>query len=259
MGATNRRRDRRITEGSSDADQYDPTETDSRPMTARQRCNTESVAGFTLLEALVATVLMGLILAALATITAQWLPNWNRGLLGVQRSEQIALGLDRLSADLAAAQFIPINGKVHEPFFDGTSRSVTFVRTAIGPNSSPGLDFVRIAEVDSDDGQVLVRTRALFVLSDHVPTTFAEPVVLLRAPYELSFSYAGADRVWRKQWQGKIRLPQYVRMTVRERATKMTLPISTTTVVHAEAPVMCVSAKSYADCLRSENLPAADK
>ena len=64
-------------------------------MTARQLCDRDSIAGFTLLEVLVATALMGLILAALATITAQWLPNWNRGLAGVQRSEQIALGLDR--------------------------------------------------------------------------------------------------------------------------------------------------------------------
>lgn len=33
------------------------------------------VAGFTLIEALVATLLMAMILSALATVTAQWLPN----------------------------------------------------------------------------------------------------------------------------------------------------------------------------------------
>ena len=64
------------------------------------------LAGFTLLEALVAMALMGLILAALATITAQWLPNWNHGIARVQRNEQVALGLERLAADLAAAEFI---------------------------------------------------------------------------------------------------------------------------------------------------------
>ena len=37
------------------------------------------IAGFTLVEAMVATALMGMILAAIATVTAQWLPNWNRG------------------------------------------------------------------------------------------------------------------------------------------------------------------------------------
>ena len=34
-------------------------------------------SGFTLIEALVAMVLMGMILSALATVTAQWLPSWN--------------------------------------------------------------------------------------------------------------------------------------------------------------------------------------
>lgn len=32
-------------------------------------------SGFTLIEALVATLLMSIILTALATVTAQWLPN----------------------------------------------------------------------------------------------------------------------------------------------------------------------------------------
>ena len=228
-------------------------------MTAPQRCDRETTAGFTLLEVLVATALMGLILAALATITAQWLPNWNRGLADVQRSEQIALGLDRLAADLAAAQFIPKNGEVYKPFFDGTKRSVTFVRTAIGPNRSPGLEFVHIAEVLSEQGPVLVRTRAPFVPVDRVQPHFSDPVVLLRAPYRLSFSYAGADRVWQGDWREKIQLPKFIKMTVRDAVTQKTLPVSTATPVHAQVPITCLSAKSYATCIQSERSPAASK
>ena len=63
-------------------------------------------AGFTLLEALVAIALMGLIVGALATVTAQWLPNWNRGQLRTQRNEQLAIALDRLVADLSAAEYV---------------------------------------------------------------------------------------------------------------------------------------------------------
>ena len=85
--------------------------------------------GFTLLEALAAMALMGLILSALATITAQWLLNWKHGLVQIQRDEQVVLGLDRLAADLAAAEFIPSSQQTRKPFFDGASRSVTFVRT----------------------------------------------------------------------------------------------------------------------------------
>src|SRR5438067_1558613 len=36
-------------------------------------------AGFTLIETLIAMALMSAILAALSIVTAQWLPNWNRG------------------------------------------------------------------------------------------------------------------------------------------------------------------------------------
>src|SRR5437764_628899 len=50
--------------------------------------------GFTLIEALISTALMAAILAAIATVTAQWLPNWNRGFAGVQRNELLALGLE---------------------------------------------------------------------------------------------------------------------------------------------------------------------
>jgi len=52
--------------------------------------------GFTLIETIVALALMGLVLSALASITAQWLPNWNRGVDRIQRSEAIGIALQRI-------------------------------------------------------------------------------------------------------------------------------------------------------------------
>ena len=72
-----------------------------------QRLDRTPMAGFTLIEALVATALMGFILAALATITAQWLPNWNHGIVRVQRNEQVALGLERLASRPCSRRFHP--------------------------------------------------------------------------------------------------------------------------------------------------------
>ena len=131
-------------------------------MRMRQRPDITAVAGFTLIEALVATALMGFILAALATITAQWLPNWNRGVVRVQRNEQLALGVERLVSTWAA-QFISASQQTRKPFFDGNSHSVTFLRTALGPNAGPQLEIVRIAEINSSKGLVLVRTSAPFM------------------------------------------------------------------------------------------------
>src|SRR5262249_18785272 len=108
---------------------------EGRRMSARRRSRNE--AGFTLLEALLATLLMTVILGALATVTAQWLPNWNRGIARVQRAERLAIGLDRALADLSVAEMVSMNGDNKHPLFEGSELSVTFVRSAVGPNTRP--------------------------------------------------------------------------------------------------------------------------
>jgi len=230
-------------------------------MTACQWLSVKNVAGFTLLEALIATALMGTILAALATITAQWLPNWNRGFASVQRNEHLAIGLERLVADLAAAEFVPPGRETQQPFFDGADISVTFVRTALAPNAGPGLEAVRIAEIGSERGPVLVRTRATFVpvladTKDRDQPRFTDPVVLVRAPYRLSFSYAGPDRIWQDAWRRAAQLPRTIRLTLRDAATQRTLAVSTATLVHAELPAECILAKSLAECIASRLQPS---
>lgn len=210
-------------------------------------------AGFTMIEALIATALMAAILTALATVTAQWLPNWNRGFARVQRSETVALGVERIVADLAAAEFVPIGRGTPEPFFEGAELSVVFARSAIGPNTRPGLEIVRIAEIAGNDGPLLVRARARFVpiilgYNDRDPVPFADPVVLLRPPYRISFSYAGADRVWQNTWHGARALPRAIRVTLRDGNGRI-LAGSTATGVHSEWSVQCVLTKATSDCL----------
>src|SRR6202051_3888733 len=116
-------------------------------------------AGFTLIEALAAVALTGLVLSALANITSQWLPNWNRGMNRIQRSESLALGLQRIASDLAAAEYVPSNRGQRQPLFDGSELSVMFVRTAFGPNARPGLEGVRIGETTHRQGLVAGRSR----------------------------------------------------------------------------------------------------
>jgi general secretion pathway protein J len=197
--------------------------------------------GFTLVETLVALALTGLVLSALANITSQWLPNWNRGMDRIQRSESVALALQRIGADLAAAEYVPAGREQRRPLFEGSELAVTFVRTTLGPNSRPGLDVVRIGETSDRRELVTVRTRAPFAplpqgtsLSEQIQ--LGDPVVLLRAPSRLSFSYAGSDRVWKSSWRDADRLPAAIMLTVRDAATERVLSVSTVTSVHAEAP-----------------------
>ena len=217
------------------------------------------IAGFTLVEALLAVALMGAILAAIATVTAQWLPNWNRGFARVQSSETLAAGLERIVADLAAAEFVTAGAGIRQPVFDGTELSVTFLRTAIGPNTRPGLELVRIMETGGDKGLTTVRTRARFLPIGRdgasVQPAPANPVVLVRAPYRVTFSYAGPDRVWRNVWRGEGELPKAIRVSLRDATTERTLSVSTATLVHAEMPADCVLAEVLAECLNRNPTP----
>jgi len=203
-----------------------------------------------LVEAVFATALMATILAAIATVTAQWLPNWNRGFASVQRSELLILGFERLVADLAAAEFVPRNRQTLQPLFDGTETSVVFVRSALGPNARPGLQIVRVAEAPDERVPMLVRTQGAFVPTDAgaIPV-LGGPVVLARAPYRVTFSYAGPDRVWLSTWTGASLLPRAIRLQVRDAATDRILSVSTATVVHSEIPLDCVVAEVLVDCL----------
>lgn len=196
--------------------------------------------GFTLIETLVALALMGLVLSALANLTAQWLPNWNRGLNRIQRSELIGTALQRIADDLAAAQSVPVSRGDKKPLFAGSEQSVTFVRTALGPNAGPGLDVVHLSETTDREGLATVRSRTLFrplppesTLADQLH--FGEPVVLLRAPYQLSFAYAGEDRAWKSSWQDSEKLPAKVRLTVRDASGGRVLTLSTVATIHVQA------------------------
>ncbi len=196
-------------------------------------------AGFTMFEALVAIALMGLIMGALASVTAHWLPNWTLGLVQTQRNEQVAIALDRLAADLAAAQYVSPNRLRNTPLFGGAELAVTFVRSALGPNSRLGLEIVQISEIVDSRGPALVRMRAPFVLLptgdvalDPIP--FADPVVLLRAPFRVAFAYAGPDGQWNSNWRNSGELPTAVRFEVRDAERRIV--ISTATRVHADTP-----------------------
>ncbi|MBO0759335.1 MAG: prepilin-type N-terminal cleavage/methylation domain-containing protein [Bradyrhizobiaceae bacterium] len=202
--------------------------------------------GFTLIEMLVAIVLMGIVLTALGVITAQWLPNWSRGFNRVQGGERVSIALDRIVSDLGAAEFLISNGDNKLPLFSGDERGVTFVRSAYGPNTRRGLEIVRIAETADREGLLLARSTTPFTLAGVM--NFANPVVLLRAPYRVSFSYAGGDGAWKNSWQNQPELPATVRLTVHAAATERALAVSTAAIVHVDLPAECVRPRNKPEC-----------
>lgn len=235
-------------------------------MTAAPSDRRAAERGFTLIEAIIALALTGLVLSALANITAQWLPNWNRGLGRVQRSEAIGAALQQIGADLATAEYVSANRNSRRPLFEGSELSVTFVRTALGPNAGPGLDIVRLGETTERREFVTVRSRVRFAplpdgssLSEQLH--FSDPVVLLRAPFRLSFAYAGPDRVWKSTWHEAGKLPAMIRLTVRDAASERVLSVSTIAPVHVQAPSDCTQADGKCDDKpdASANQPQGDR
>jgi len=227
-------------------------------MSARRRSHNE--AGFTLLEVLLATLLMTVILGALATVTAQWLPNWNRGIVRVQRAERLAIGLDRALADLSVAEMVPVNGDNRHPLFEGSELSVTFVRSAVGPNTRPGLEIIRLIEKADEQGLALVRERAPFnPMPSDAQIRFVDQVVLIRAPFRVTFAYAGPDQAWQPTWRGQMQLPTAIRVSVRDAGSGQVLAVSSAAIVHVDAPAECARAKSVTGCLAARSKGDADK
>jgi general secretion pathway protein J len=231
--------------------------TPAKPAGRRVRAN---AAGFTLIEVLLATLLMTVILGALATVTAQWLPNWNRGIARVQRAERLAIGLERALADLSVAEMIPPSGDSKRPLFEGSELSVTFVRTAVGPNTRPGLEIIRLIEKADAQGLALVRERAPFApMPTDAQIRFTDQVVLIRSPFRVTFAYAGADQVWQPTWRDQPQLPSMIRLAVRDSTTGLVLAVSSAATVHVNAPAECARAKLVTACLTARLKPDADK
>ena len=168
----------------------------------------------------------------------------------VQRAERLAIGLERIAADLSVAEMMPINADAKTPLFEGSELSVTFVRTAVGPNTRPGLEIIRLIEKADGQGLALVRERAPFTpMPADAQIRFADQVVLIRSPFRVSFSYAGPDQVWQTNWRGQKQLPDMIRIAVRDIATGQVLAVSSATIVHVNAPAECARAKNALQCL----------
>jgi general secretion pathway protein J len=207
-------------------------------------------AGFTLIEALLAILLVGIILGALGTVTGQWLPNWSRGMLGLQRVERLAVGMQRMASDISGAEMLPTEGDAKTVFFDGAQHAVTFVRSAVGPNAKPGLEVVRLAETLDDQGLAMIRQRAPFLpMSPDARIRFVDPVVLIRNPFRVFFSYAGPDGAWQQDWHSQSQLPQRIQIGIRDTTTGQRVSFSEAGLVRVNASAECARVDNPEECL----------
>jgi general secretion pathway protein J len=96
-----------------------------------------------------------------------------------------------------------------------------------------------------------VRARTPFVPAEKVEGPFTDPVVLLRAPYRITLSYAGADRAWKGTWSGARELPVAVQFTIRDGVSERTLLASSATVFHTQLSALCANSDDERRCGRN--------
>ena len=168
--------------------------------------------GFTLIEALASVAVMALILLTLAAVSGQWLPHWRHGFQAVQNADLIAQSLDRIAADISAAEFAKLDKGAAPPLFRGDADAVMFVRAASGPGAGPQLEYVRIGGSSTPQGLETQRTRADFAPGPIGP--FRNAVSVLHPPFRLAFAYQAPDGRWAASWGGLPTLPRAMRLTV---------------------------------------------
>jgi general secretion pathway protein J len=207
-------------------------------------------AGFTLMEALLCMLLLGFIVGSLATVTGQWLPNWSRGMLELQHVERIAVSVQRMVSDISGAEMIPPEADAKTVLFDGTQHLLTFVRTAIGPNAKPGLQIVKFSESVDGPGLAMIRQQAAFVpMPPEAKIRFVDPVVLIRMPYRVFFSYAGPDGVWQQDWHDQPQLPRRIQVSIRDTSTGRRISFSEAGLVNVNASAECARADNPEECI----------
>ncbi|HEY4975447.1 MAG TPA: hypothetical protein VII41_17675, partial [Steroidobacteraceae bacterium] len=83
--------------------------------------------------------------------------------------------------------------------------------------------------------------------------------VLIRQPFRVTFSFAGPDKVWQPNWRGQARLPDMIRIAVRDSATGQLLAVSGATIVHVNAAAECAQTKDGAGCATATAAPDKSK
>jgi general secretion pathway protein J len=208
-------------------------------------------AGFTLLEMMLALALTGVMVSAIAVFAGQWMTSWRAGFAQLQATDLLSLGLERLSADISAAQYGEANAGQEPTLFLGDAKSLIFIRRSPAPDALGRLEVVRIAQTSDARGAALIRSRApYFPLAPGTPIGglhFADPVALVRAPFVISFAYADAGRVWRDSWGLDKALPAAVRVTVRTVGHAEVVSASTAITLHVTGKLEKSNAKAAPD------------
>lgn len=189
-------------------------------------------AGFTLIEVLAALALTSLILVSLnlAMGAVERGVTRTRDSLGGQSALTAATGI--FAGDVARIAKIRRGGKAEDGYlFAGSARQMIYPLAEREGLTTGGLFLVRLRVAPGRTGSQLIRERAPLAAGEPagIDVKWGDAVVLLDAPYDMSFAYraqrSGA-RGWADSWSGTEAMPQQVRLTIAEPGTgRLRIPV----------------------------------
>src|SRR5487761_2118097 len=156
----------------------------------RLHSRTRSTVGFTLMEALAALALTGMLFAAALPLFVQFIGRWSAGTARSMATDQWMSATTRIGDDLAQALPLPLRQSGKATAFRGSPERVDFVRTSLGGNGHFQLESVSLVIVPHDGSVVLERVARPFSATsfERVPDESAG-VTLFRLRPKLKFAY----------------------------------------------------------------------
>jgi general secretion pathway protein J len=186
----------------------------------RCRAPGDRESGFTLIELLVSltilTMILGLLSAALRTISKNWTTNVN----AIEKLEMLSRAYGIFERDISGIRrLVRITDENRRFIFTGTESRLSFVTSEPPYPTAPGLYFVNYSSVANGARMELVRARAIYQseMFEFPGATPANQVSLLAGPFKYQFSYfqkgARAGK-WLATWQEPNRMPDIIRLEV---------------------------------------------
>jgi general secretion pathway protein J len=176
--------------------------------------------GFTLIELLVSltilTIILGLLSAALKTLSQNWASNAAR----IERIEMVSRAFDIFTRDISGLQRLVTKIKEAQQFvFTGNQSHLSFVTIEPPYPTSPGPYFIDYSVARNGPSFNLIRARAPYQTNMHTfpGATPANSVELMQGRFKYHFSYAqksAKGEKWLSFWRKRDRLPDLIRLEV---------------------------------------------
>lgn len=200
-----------------------------RPSVSAQARRSRANAGFTLVEALAALAIAGVLLAIIAEFAGRTLANWSRGHRTIAIVETVTRGLARMELDLSG--IVPMSlpgGDGNTTYFAGDQAQIVFVSATGFAPGHRGVELLHFSVDRDGDDTVVVRTRGLVL---NPPPRFSDPVQIFRGPMKVRFYFLGRDGKIVESWNGRPDIPQAVMVDIKSAngapvfASAFTLPV----------------------------------